>query len=423
MESLGKHIIAEFFNCNPEGLNDVVFIENAMLEAAKEANATVINSTFHHFSPIGVSGVVVIQESHLAIHTWPEYGFASVDIFTCGDQIDPWLSSRYLKKALEASHDSAIEMRRGQKGLIEKQEGFKFNVQKSVADLAEIRKEREIWVTERTDDLALSFRHTGELLFRTKSDFQRIEVFQSRSFGKIMLLDGIIVLTEKDEFAFHEMLVHVPLLCHPNPKQVMVIGGGDGGTVKELLKHPEIEQITVLEIDPQVIQTAKTYFPEISAGLNDNKVKVILGEAFDYLKNESSQKFDIILSDYANPVEEGAEEHFKHIHLILKKHLKEKGILIAQTGSPGISGEKFAENFKGLKNIFGAENVKPFQVNIPTFPSGLWTFGFCQKDISNNNFPDKSRLKQLEADYSLNYYNEEIHKAAFVLPNYVRRLV
>ena len=114
MSALGRHILVEFFGCNPEIMNDVITIETSMVEAAREATATVINSTFHHFSPYGVSGVVVIQESHLAIHTWPEFGYAAVDVFTCGDSVDPWVCYDFLLKAFEAKNGSAMELKRGQ---------------------------------------------------------------------------------------------------------------------------------------------------------------------------------------------------------------------------------------------------------------------------------------------------------------------
>src|SRR6476620_3845136 len=125
MKALGRHILVEFLNCNADVMNDVTAVENAMVEAAQIAGATVINSTFHHFSPYGVSGVVVIQESHLAIHTWPEYGYAAVDLFTCGDSVDPWVSYKYLEEAFKASHGSSMECRRGQMGLLQRSD---FNV-------------------------------------------------------------------------------------------------------------------------------------------------------------------------------------------------------------------------------------------------------------------------------------------------------
>ena len=120
MDALGRHIIVEYFDCDPEVLMDVGHIEKSMIEAANRAGATIISSTFHHFSPFGVSGVIVIQESHLSIHTWPEYGFASVDIFTCGESVDPWVAYRLLKTELKASHGSAVEMNRGHAKLLPK---------------------------------------------------------------------------------------------------------------------------------------------------------------------------------------------------------------------------------------------------------------------------------------------------------------
>ena len=120
MEALGRHVIVELYDCDIELIEDVVYVEESMVQAAKAAGATVINSTFHHFSPFGVSGVVVIQESHLAVHCWPEYGFVSVDLFTCGESVNPWTAYELLKKSLKAGHGSAVEMSRGQVNLLGK---------------------------------------------------------------------------------------------------------------------------------------------------------------------------------------------------------------------------------------------------------------------------------------------------------------
>ena len=227
MSALGRHILVELFGCNPKLLNDVVYIEKSMEEAARTANATLINSTFHHFSPYGVSGVVVIEESHFAIHTWPEYQFASVDLFTCGESVDPWLSFDFLRKSLEADHQSATEMRRGELSMLEK---IEYQVepqrdQKSSANRVP-RRSRDIWFTERNDNLALSLRHAGDKLFEVQSDLQKVEVFQTFAYGNMLVLDGMVMCTEKDEYVYHEMIGHIPMLSHPNPQNVLVIGGG-----------------------------------------------------------------------------------------------------------------------------------------------------------------------------------------------------
>ena len=124
MNALGRHVLVELYDCDPQLLNDVNHVEKSMVSAAEEAGATVINSTFHHFSPIGVSGVVVIEESHLAIHSWPEFGYAAIDVFTCGDSVDPWISYKYLEEALKAGHGSSMELLRGQEKLLTRKHHF-----------------------------------------------------------------------------------------------------------------------------------------------------------------------------------------------------------------------------------------------------------------------------------------------------------
>ena len=213
MNSLGRHILVEFFGCSPEILNNVSVIESSMLVAAQEAGATVINSTFHHFSPFGVSGVVVIQESHLAIHTWPEYRYAAVDLFTCGDTVNPWISFDRLKILFKADYGSALELNRGQLELLERID----------IDLGELRDEttnklvipkisRSVWLTDRNENVALSIRHKGEHIFYEKSPYQTVEIFDTFEYGKMLTIDKMVMCTEKDENAYHEMIVHVPML-------------------------------------------------------------------------------------------------------------------------------------------------------------------------------------------------------------------
>ena len=168
MQALGRHVLVELYECSPEILNDVSQIERNMVAAAKEAGATIINSTFHHFSPFGVSGVVVIQESHLAIHTWPEYRYAAIDLFTCGDPVDPWKSYDYLKKAFHAIHGSSMEIRRGQLNLLEKIDFDLGKLRDKAEELYIPKYTRNVWFTERGENVALSLRHKGDPLFRVQ---------------------------------------------------------------------------------------------------------------------------------------------------------------------------------------------------------------------------------------------------------------
>jgi len=282
MKALGRHILVEFLNCSADVMNDVTAVENAMVEAAQIAGATVINSTFHHFSPYGVSGVVVIQESHLAIHTWPEYGYAAVDLFTCGDSVDPWVSFEYLKKAFSSSRYSAIEMNRGSTHIVKKgdtplkvkpenaedydpKKGFKIN--------------RNVWFTDKDENQALSLRYTGDVLFDERNEFQRVRILDSISYGKMLTIDDMVMCTERDEFHYHEMITHPAMQAFESAtgktaKQVLVIGGGDGGTIREVCKYPGLEKVTMVEIDEAVVRACKLHLPEIGRASCKERVEI-----------------------------------------------------------------------------------------------------------------------------------------------------
>ena len=194
-ESLGRHVLVELYNCNPELLNNVSGIEKIMVDAAEHSKATVINVTFHHFSPYGVSGVVVIQESHLTIHTWPEYGYAAIDIFTCGNTVDPWQAYEFLKEALEASSGSTMELKRGQTHLLDRNELEKRIIRDERSRKPNPVYKRNVWFTERDENMAISLRHDGDLLFSERSLYQKVEIYNTYAYGKMLALDGLIMLT------------------------------------------------------------------------------------------------------------------------------------------------------------------------------------------------------------------------------------
>lgn len=427
MKSLGNHIVVEYFNCNPTLLNDVVYIENAMIISAKKAEATIINSTFHHFSPFGVSGVVVIQESHLSIHTWPEYGFASVDIFTCGDSVDPWISYNSLKDLLEAKHGSAIQMNRGPEDLLPKTD---FDLQQYRSEQKEaiddkIKTTRDIWYTERNEYIALSLKHEGQKLYDEKSPFQRVEVYNTFAYGKMLTLDGMVMCTDQDEYVYHEMIAHVPMLTHPDPQEILVIGGGDGGTARELLKHPALNKITLVEIDKKVIDAAVKYFPDLANSFQSRKIEVKIQDGIDFVENCADESFDLVIIDSNDPVGPAkslfSEKFYKKVHGILK----ENGLLITQSESPRFNQQVFQEIYQCYFNIFGRQQVHCFLAYIPTYPTGMWSFSYCSKNAKLHPVKnlDRVRLSQLVSRNLMKYYNLEVHLAAFALPNFVRTLL
>jgi len=424
--SLGRHILVEFYECSPEVLNDVTLIEKSMVEAARKAEATVINSTFHHFSPYGVSGVVVIQESHLAIHTWPEYGFASVDVFTCGDLVDPWIAFDYLKEAFESMHASPMELKRGQVNQLEKNDHFDdLQVQRDQVE-AKIKPtfKRNVWFTDKNENVALSLRHDGELLFRKQTPFQKVEIYNTYEYGKMLACDNMVMTTEKDEYVYHEMISHIPLILDENIKNVLVIGGGDGGTVREILKHKQVEKVTMVEIDEEVINASKEFLPSLSTAFDNPKLNLIIGDGIKHIIEAGDATYDLIIVDSTDPVgpAEGlfSEEFYRHTYRVLS----EKGSLITQSESPRFNKTVFVEINRLFKKIFGEASVHPYCFYISTYPTGMWSFTYSTKsDIHPVKNFKQEKAESFCSSFDLNYYNPEIHISSFALPNFVKKML
>ncbi|GGK81445.1 polyamine aminopropyltransferase [Rufibacter glacialis] len=423
MDALGRHILVEFYNCSPELMNDVVHIENSMVAAAETAGATVINSTFHHFSPYGVSGVVVIQESHLAIHTWPEFGYAAVDLFTCGDSVDPWVSYNYLIEAFEASHGSSMECLRGQQSLL-KRTDFTVEARDSGQQVTPIpRIKRDVWFTERDENIALSLKHTGNQLYKKQSPYQKVEVFETLAYGNMLTLDGMVMCTQKDEYVYHEMITHVPFFSHGNVKRALVIGGGDGGTVRELLRHESIEEVVLVEIDELVIEACKAHLPETASAFDHPKLKLLIEDGIKYIQEGADSSFDLIIVDSADPVGPGEGLFTAEFYNQVYRCLTPEGVMITQSESPRFNTKVFVEIFDTYKGIFGADNVHCYLAAIPTYPTGTWSFSFCSKGSVHPKKFNQEAAAAFSRTQGLRYYNEDIHGAAFALPNFVKELL
>ena len=439
MNALGRHVIVELYDCKPSLLDDVTYVQNAMQNAAQQAGATIINLTFHHFSPFGVSGVVVIQESHLAIHTWPEWGFASIDLFTCGESTDPWKCYNVLKEAFQASHGSTIEMRRGQLELLKKNDyrpsliaQNEKSIQNEKVDYKKVNQiSKEIWFTERDENLALSLKHKGDLLFRKQSEFQKVEVFDTFAFGKALVLDGLVVATQKDEAAYHEMLVHPAFTFYTNyhsseinSKKILIIGGGDGGTAREVLRYDFIGKVTMIEQDEIVTEAAKAHFENLGSALDSPKLELIFSEANEFLnENSKLDKFDIILVDAADTIQEPILD--KTFFEKLYNLLDDNGILATQCDAPRWHQNRFVNIINALKEVFlfnenNNKTVLPYLSSVASLPTGMWGFACVSK---NQKVFSKNKINQNNFDEELFYYNKEIHYAAFCLPNFVKNIL
>jgi len=424
MNSLGRHILVEFTGCNSDILNDVATIEKGMIEAAKNAGATVIQSTFHHFSPYGVSGVVVIQESHLAIHTWPEYQYAAVDLFTCGTSVDPWVSFDHLRKVFQAQNFSALEMYRGSLSNLTRVD------YKLEEDRAEVEKkigpnfQRSMWFTDKDENQALSLRYSKDILFNKKSPYQTVRVYDTESYGKMLAIDNMIMCTERDEAHYHEMITHPALQLHANPKNVLIIGGGDGGTAREVLKYPSLSKVTMVEIDEVVVEASKQFLPTVASEFSNPKLNLIIGDGIDFVAKAPAESYDVIIVDGSDP--EGpakglfSKEFWKNCH----RCLKPEGLVVTQGESPMFHQNTFVELNQCLKEVFGSKNVHTSLFYATTYPSGMWSLQLScksgQHPIKDFN-SDKART--FAQKQGLHYYNEGLHIGAFQLPTFVKKLI
>lgn len=422
--ALGNHILVEFMGCDPHIMNDVSSIERDMVGAAQKAGATVINSTFHHFSPYGVSGVVVIQESHLAIHTWPEYGYAAVDLFTCGE-MDAWISFDFLKECFGAKNYSALEMKRGSVNLLTRNDFDISSMRERASDRVNPEMyTRNVWFTDKDDSQALSLRFTGEVFYDVQSPFQRVRILESYKYGKMLALDDMVMTTEQDEFHYHEMISHPAMFTHGNVKNVLVIGGGDGGTVREILRHEGVEKVTMVEIDGEVIKSCKEFLPNIAAAFDNPKLELIVDDGIAFIKNAAPESYDLIIVDGSDPV--GPAEGLFSVSFYTNCHkaLKADGILVAQGESPKFNEKSFAELNHTLQDIFGTDKAPVSLFFVPTYPTGMWSFQYGLKGNTQPKSIQKAEeIEKFVADKGLRYYNADVHTGSFATPNFVKTLL
>lgn len=273
----------------------------------------------------------------------------------------------------------------------------------------------EMWFTEKqTPDVGITCR-MNKTLHVEKSEFQDIALIETRQFGRMLVLDGAVQTTVEDEFVYHEMITHVPLFTHPEPKKVVVIGGGDGGAIREILKHPSIQKAYLVEIDKKVVDVSKKYLPEISCALDDERAEVVIEDGIKFVK-ENKGEFDVIMVDSTDPIGPAVGLFAKDFYQSIYEALKDDGIFVAQTESPFFSKELISRVFRDIKGIFPI--TKLYLCSVPTYPSGLWSFTMGSKKYNPLEIPD-GRIRELDTKY----YCREIHRAAFALPKFVKRLI
>ncbi|AST05998.1 spermidine synthase [Anoxybacillus flavithermus] len=273
----------------------------------------------------------------------------------------------------------------------------------------------ELWFTEKqTDNFGITAR-IKRTLHTEQTEFQKLDMVETEEFGNMLILDGMVMTTQKDEFVYHEMVAHVPLFTHPNPENVLVVGGGDGGVIREVLKHPSVKKATLVEIDGKVIEHSKKYLPEIAGQLDDPRVEVKVDDGFMHIA-QSENEYDVIMVDSTEPVGPAVNLFTKGFYAGIAKALKEDGIFVAQTDNPWFKADLIRTVQRDVREIFPITRL--YIANIPTYPSGMWTFTLGSKKYDPLEVSD-DRFHDIETKY----YTKQLHKACFVLPKFVEDLV
>ncbi len=274
----------------------------------------------------------------------------------------------------------------------------------------------ESWFTEKhTPHAGITLAVVGRL-FERQSPYQRVEVLETLEYGRMLLLDGCVMVTDRDEFVYHEMITHPALLAHPKPEQVLIVGGGDGGSVREALRHQAVRAVHLVEIDQVVIDASRQFFPALAKELDQPRVSVLVKDGFDHLDTHQAA-YDVILVDSMDPVGEAAKLFTSPFFAKVKRALKPGGIAVFQSESPFYHTEILRQLLESLRQQF--RHVAPYLAHIPTYPSGLWSFTFASDAVDPRTCPLRSEPALAGG---LKYFHPDLFRAAFVTPNYVRQI-
>lgn len=450
VKTLGRQIIAEFYSCEKDVLEDADRLRRHLFDAAAKIGATVMTDAVHRFENGGVSATLVISESHLSIHTWPERLYAAVDLYTCGG-LDPRPGFALLGRALGAKTGRMQEIVRGLPEEIEEggallpqdvlvmahasnlvlfaSDAAETEVAESAPDGRSVAGEAPLenktngasygdfdgeWFSETIRGSRRFGIRVDRVLHEERSPFQKIAAYETPACGRVLTLDGLVMLTERDEFAYHEMIAHVPLATIPSPRSVLIIGGGDCGTLREVLRHPGVSRVVQCQIDERVTRVAEELFAWPARAIADPRSELVFADGVRYL-GERNAEFDLVIVDSTDPA--GAAALFQaEFYQSVARALRPEGVLCAQSESPFWAPDSTADVYGEIRRVF--RHVAPFVGFVPTYPSGAWSWAWASNDRAHDGFLDLERAATV-AEQS-RYYSLDVHRGAFALPSFGR---
>ena len=419
----GLHLTGDLFDCSCSAalLTDLETLTNTCRDATNESKLTIVDQAWHRFpewkgEPGGITGTLLLAESHLAIHTWPERRGVTLDVYVCNFTDDnTGMAERLFEALMLAFRPKSHVVNRITRGDL---------AAGTVGDPASKRGEAE------RDDLIFDWlnAHSGygttttKTLAQIQSPYQKVEVYDTQQFGKLFRLDGRMMTSEADEFFYHECMTHPAALAHPNPESILVIGGGDGGSTEELLKHPSVKRIVMAELDPVVIDVSKQWLGAIHKGaFNDPRLEVSIGDGFEFVKS-TTERFDMIVLDLTDPDTPAFHLYSEQFFRMCQRILRPGGMLTLHLGSPVYQAETVRKNTANLRKVF--RHVAPISLFVPLYGS-LWCLAVASDTVDPRTTTSEviaQRISERRVG-DLRYYHPALHAALFALPLFVQDLV
>ena len=365
-------------------------------DSINRAGLTILGDLFHEFDGGGVTGTVVLAESHLAIHTWPELQSVTLDVYVCNYTTDNSAKARQVVTDLM--------------GLYRPEEHVQHDVPRD-----------KRFMYERLNGDYGFFLRSSRLVEASKTRFQDLEIHETPQFGKLFRLDGCFMTSEREEFVYHETLIHPALAALSAPKRVLIIGGGDGGAAEEALKHPSLDQVVMVELDEKVVEIAKQHFGAIHRGAFVHpKLKLLIDDGLKYLA-ETKEKFDHVALDLPDPIGPATALYEESFFRDCKRSLAPGGVLTLHMGSPWSRPDRVRMLYGRLAKMF--KIARPYTMFIPLYGC-LWSMCACSDstDVASVGATEIDARVSARGVTHLQYYNGATHQALFALPNFVRDL-
>ena len=423
----GLHLTADLYQC--KGDERYMLEADAIAELCRAqthaAGLTLVDDTWVKFPPYegqpgGVTGTVLLAESHLAIHTWPETGSVTIDVYVCNFSDDNSGKARALMEgAIAAFAPLRVLRQQLMRGDISMASASAAGTVSAETDVRPVGDDG--WAMEQLTPHA-RFGYQATPLEKLQTPYQQLELLQTPEFGKVLRLDGRFMTSEKEEFFYHEALVHPAALAHPAPHNALILGGGDGGAAEELLKHPSIEQVVLAELDEAVVQFSRQHLQAVHRGaLDDARLQLCIGDGMA-LMDSTQQRFDLVLMDLTDPDTPASALYSPPSLARMKRVLAPGGALVLHLGSPVFHGAQVAELARSLREQFKV--VRCYGLYIPLY-GAYWGLAVASDSLDPVSLSTEQVAQRMQQRglRDLQYYNAEVHGALFALPAYYRQLV